>query len=76
MSFERAHGLLEEIRNLRAAMGAGVTPSPTMLHPLWLLQRLLVKEITRAERKIRRIKSILRLTAEHDGSDRSISLMT
>lgn len=76
MSLERAHGLLEEIRNLRAAMGAGVTPSPTMLHPLWLLQRLLVKEITRAERKIRRIKSILRLTAEHDGSDRSISLMT
>ncbi|WHO82565.1 hypothetical protein [Rhizobium leguminosarum] len=76
MSFERAHGLLEEIRNLRAAMEAGATPTPAMLRPLWLIQRLLVKEITRAERKIRRIKSILRMTAEDDGSDRSISLMT
>ena len=76
MSFERAHRLLEELRTLRAAMGGGAIATPAALRPLWLLQRLLVKEIKRAERKIRRIKSILKLASEHDDPDRSTSLST
>lgn len=73
-SFERAHGLFEELRSLRATMGTRTSPTLATLRPLWLLQRLLVKEITRAERKIRRIKSILRLVSEVDASDRVSSL--
>ncbi|PSJ51010.1 hypothetical protein [Pseudaminobacter soli (ex Li et al. 2025)] len=75
MSFERAHGLLEELRSLRATMGNGTLPTRGTLQPLWLLQRLLVKEITRAERKIRRIKSILRSISEEEASERVASLL-
>ncbi len=56
-------------------MGDGTFPTPAALRPLWLLQRLLVREITRAERKIRRIKSILRSISEEDASDRVSSLL-
>lgn len=76
MSFEQAYGLLDELRHVQAAMVIGAIPTPATLRPLWLLQRLLVKEITRAERKVRRIKSILKQTPDRDGSERSISLMT
>lgn len=76
MSFERAHGLLEELRAVQAVMVRGTIPKPAALRPLWLLQRLLVKEIRRAERKIRRIKLMLRLNASNESPERSISLMT
>ncbi|MBY3191562.1 hypothetical protein [Rhizobium laguerreae] len=75
-SFERAHGLLEELRSVRAALGDGTLPTRATLQPLWILQRLLVKEITRAERKVRRIKAVLRSKSEEEAADRVSSLLT
>lgn len=59
-SFEQAHKLLEELREFHPAIQGGFRATPRQLRPLWSLQKLLIKEIVRAERKIRRIKSILK----------------
>jgi hypothetical protein len=75
-SFERAHCLLEELRSVRAAMGDGTLLTRATLQPLWQLQRLLVKEIPRAERKVRRIKAILRSKSEEEAADKVSSLLT
>lgn len=59
-SFDRAHSLLEDLRKNRAAINDAERASPDQLRPLRLLQSLLIKEIARAERKIRRSKAILK----------------
>lgn len=59
-SFERAHALLQELRTVRAATLESAYATPNQLRPLRSLQALLIKEITRAERKTRRSKLILK----------------
>jgi hypothetical protein len=60
MSFARAHALLEELRTPRPVIDDAFDATPRQLQALKSLQKLLIKEIIRAERKIRRSKSILK----------------
>ena len=59
-SFARAHTLLGELRTPRPVIHDAVYATPRQLQALKSLQKLLIKEIIRAERKIRRSKSILK----------------
>lgn len=59
-SFAEAHALLGELRELHPAIRDNVYATPRQLQPLKSLQKLLVKEIIRAERKLRRSKAMLK----------------
>lgn len=65
-SFDKAHHLLEELRRLHAKIQQGKETTARELEPLRFLQKLLIAEIIRAERKIRRSKEILRSLNERD----------
>lgn len=57
--FSRAHHLLEELQSLYIINQEKIPANPRLIATLRSLQDLLIREITRAERKIRRTKEIL-----------------
>lgn len=72
--FQRAHDLLCEVRDLEGTQRNGfVTTSLQRTAPLKALQKLLIREISRAERKVRRTKSYLKmLDSEQDADEESV----
>lgn len=58
-SFARAHALLKELKTPHPVMDDAFYATPCQLQALRSLQKLLIKEIIRAERKIRRSKYIV-----------------
>lgn len=58
-SFFHAHRLLTQLRSVKRALDSGTMPMLHDLRPLVGLQRLLIREIRRSERKIRRCKALL-----------------
>lgn len=73
-SFDRAHALLEELRKHRRAILDALRASSSQLQPLRSLQTLLIKEISRAERKIRRSKAILKALDPAGPTERAAEL--
>ncbi|WP_140987183.1 hypothetical protein [Asticcacaulis tiandongensis] len=65
-SFKRAHGLLQQVKRAAFHLQLGETVRPQKLTPLRLLQKLLLREVGRCERKIRRTKAFLKAATDDD----------
>ena len=59
-AFQQAHELLSELRNISVQYDGYATIAPQKIAPLRALNKLLIKEISRAERKGQRTKACLK----------------
>ncbi|WP_122073886.1 hypothetical protein [Pseudophaeobacter sp. EL27] len=74
--FQRAHDLLLEVKDLASSQPDSYpTATPKMIIPLMALHRLLIREITRAERKVRRTKNCLKMV-ENERDQHEASLLS
>ncbi len=73
-AFQRAHDLLVTLQKAKPALLGSEPIRPHQLEPLLLLQALLIKEITRTERKIRRSKSFLK-QVESEAEGEAVNLI-